>query len=435
MDGGGSGNQNDFHSPHPSKPNQENNLKFRKVTNCRVCGSDDLFTYLDLPDSPPCNRLTDGIQEVEKFELKLMLCKNCFLSQLSIAVDPNELYSDYVYHSSVSKTFQKHCFEMASEIKANFSFKNDPPSCMDIAANDGCLLREFLKHGFVCRGYEPCLELARYSWKPEENRFIHVIPAFFNLRHSLRGRSWSGEDVITATNVLAHVDDVIDFIFGVKFQMDYNPRSIFVVEVPHLLNLIKGNQFDTVYHEHLSYFLMRPLLNLFSKCGLEIFKVEKHPIHGGSLRLYAGHPGVHPTDSSVVSVIDEEEKAGMYDLKTYIDFAVRTLRVAADVQIIMNFTEMNGKKVMGYGASAKGISLINYLGIRNQIHSIVDETPEKQGKFTPHSNIQIVDFSHFEKEKPDYIFLLAWNFKEELIEKTKHLGAKYIVPIPEPVIV
>lgn len=315
---------------------------------------------------------------------------------------------------------------MVIHLKNNFNYKNEPPTVIDIAANDGCLLREFRDEGFIVRGFEPCEELAKSSWNPEKKEFILVIPKFFNLENSKNQRSWSGEDFITATNVFGHVDDLKDFLAAVKYQLESNNKGVFVVEVPHLLNLIKNHLFDTIYHEHLSYFLLRPLLRLFKDAGLPIFKVEKYNVHGGTIRIYAGNPGFHEIDISVGELVYEEESEGMYEISTYYDFATRVYGIGQKLQALLSGLE--GKKIMGFGASAKGISLINYLGIGKYFHSIVDETPSKQGKFTPGYNIPIVAFSHFEKEKPDRIFIFASNFLWEMVEKTAHIECEYIIP-------
>ena len=410
-------------------------MSYRKVTNCRICNSTDLFSYLELPDSPLCNNLSDvPWAEQDLYELKMLLCKNCFLSQLSVVVKPEVLYSNYAYKSSTSQTFKDHCYKMAVDIQSQFKLP-DNPLVLDIASNDGCLLREFKRAGFTrLIGFEPAKNIANHeTYKLDE--LICVVNDFFSEETAklVKGDDGGGRaSVITATNVFAHVDDLHDFLRGVKWFL--HEEGIFVVEVPYLPNLMKNNQFDTVYHEHLSYFLLKPLLRLFEEHGLPIFKVEEYSIHGGSIRLYASK-NYYQEDRSVSELLEFEDVSGFYKVDTYIDFAARTLRVAADLQIIMNFVKNSGKKVMGYGASAKCISLINYLGLGDSIHSIVDDTPGKQGKFTPNSNLPIVDFSHFEKEKPDYILLTAWNFASEMMAKTGHLGTKYIMPIPEPRII
>ena len=399
---------------------------FKRITNCRACGSTDLMAYLDLPSSPPANGLLlPEEKNPERIEIMVMVCKSCFLSQLSVVVDPETMYRNYAYHSSISKTFRNHCRDLAKSLRASFVFKNDPPRLLDIASNDGCLMREFKTEGFDVAGVEPCGSMVKKC--KEENLFS--IHRFFDSELS---KVWVRKaDVVTATNVFAHVDDIQDFLRGVKSFLEPE-KGVFVVEVPHMLSLLDHNQFDTIYHEHLSYFLLRPLIGLFQINGLEIFGVDRIEIHGGSIRVYAGFPGAHPIENSVQDCISDEESGGMFDLNTYKDFANWIVRLGADLRTVMDFTRINEKKVMGYGASAKGISLTNYLGIGKYIHSIVDETPAKQGKLTPGEGIPICGFEAFEKEKPDYIVLFAWNFAEEMIAKTKHLGARYIVPIPEP---
>ena len=400
---------------------------FRRIRNCRACGSDNLRAYLDLPSSPPANGLLrPGQQDPERIELMMMLCEDCFLSQLSVVVDPEAIYRDYAYHSSVSKTFKAHCRSMAKTIKSGFNFKEKSPFLMDIASNDGCLMREFRAEGFRVSGVEPCKAMAdscNEEGMPTLNRFFS--------KESVEKLSIGPVDVITATNVFAHVDDLDGFLGGVKCLLEPD-LGVFVVEVPHMLSIVNFNQFDTIYHEHLSYFLLKPMVGLFQRNGLTIFRAEKLDIHGGSIRVYACHDSARKVESSVGEVIALEESSGMYEKDTYKDFANWVVRLGADLRTVLDFTMECGKKVIGYGASAKGISMTNYLGIGKYIHSIVDDTPAKQGLLTPGERIGIHPFEAFESEKPDYILLFAWNFAEEMMEKTKHLGARYIVPIPSP---
>ena len=244
-------------------------------------------------------------------------------------------------------------------------------------------------------------------------------------------RFWDGgkANIITATNVFAHVDDLHDFLRGVKYSLADD--GVFVVEVPYLNNLLKNNYYDTIYHEHLSYFLLHPLYKLFSMNELPIFRVEHIPIHGGSLRVYASK-NYYPEEVSVVRLLQDETDAELFESKTYDSFAQKVESSCGALECLLQSLFIAGKRVVGYGASAKGISLLNYSGIkRDWIEYIVDETPEKIGKFTPGSKIPIVDFSAFEVNKPDYILLLAWNFAAELMSKTEHLNARYIIPMPE----
>jgi len=361
------------------------------------------------------------------------------------------MFSNYVYHASVSETFKAHCYDMALEVKAMIN--DTKGAVIDIAANDGCLLDQFKRAGFSwLSAVEPAKNLALEC----EAKGYYTHNQYWNYSTPVPRAS-----VITATNVLAHVDDLNDFVSAIFHHLPRCAKGICIIEVPYLINLINNNQFDTIYHEHLSYFLLRPLKLLFERCNLRIFKVKQVPIHGGSLRIYASRKtyvtheyteGYQPTgskedrnhevrvekdmepllpeDGSVQATLDLERSLGFYDKEKYEVYFddINLLRLS----LLSMLVGLKGKKVAAYGASAKGISLLNYCLINNSlIHSIVDETPDKQGKWTPGSKIPIMPFSEFERIKPDYILLLAWNFAPELIAKTKHLGAKYIVPIPE----
>ena len=413
-------------------------MDHKKVTNCRACGYANLTRYLDLGSVPLCNNL-DGSH---KYPIEVLLCEDCYLSQLSVVVDPKILYSNYYYHSSVSQTFRDHCYDLALKLKSEFK-NSDYPLVVDIASNDGCLLKEFRRAGFErFLGFEPAKNLASepYGFREyvDEKTDDHPIPtvnAFFSndTAHRIKGDAIGGRaSFVIAQNVFAHVDDIKDFLMGVEWFLDDN--GVFIVEVPHLANLIRENQFDTIYHEHLSYFLLRPLVRLFSESGLPIFRVEKLSIHGGSLRIYASK-NAYPKESSVGEMLDSEEMGGYYDISTYISFGSKVDSVRTSLQNTLLSLYNEDKKVMGYGASAKGISLLNYCHIQNNlIHSIVDDTPDKQGKTTPGSRIPIVDFSHFENEKPDYILMLAWNFAPEMVckvLKNTKLDPRFIIPIPE----
>ncbi len=407
----------------------------KRLIECRICKS-SLRKYLDLGSVPLCNNLIVNYSPgTERYPIEVLFCDECYLSQLSVVVDPKILYSEYPYHSSVSTTFQKHCFDLALKLKKEFNqFKY--PSVVDIASNDGCLLKEFKAAGFErLLGFDPAKNLASSPYGfPDDS--ICVVNNFFSedIAKSVKGDP-PGKDgyggsasFIIAQNVLAHVDDLNDFLKGVNWFLD--DKGVFIVEVPYLANLIKGNQFDTIYHEHLSYFLLAPLVQLFHNNKLPIFRVEHLPIHGGSIRIYASK-NAYDEESSVEATLEYEYNNGFYEFSNYLSFAkkVDTVRDNLKNELVKLYDSQ--KKVMGYGASAKGISLLNYCGIKTPyISSIVDDTPDKQGKMTPGSHIDIVDFSHFEKEEPDYILLLAWNFKDELMAKTQHLGANYIIPIP-----
>lgn len=412
-------------------------MDYKEIRNCRVCGSASLKPYLEFPNSPLANKLvTQESPDSNKYPIKLLFCEECALSQLSVVVDPTIMFENYVYHSSISETFKKHCYDMAVELKEMYRpvenkdwliGEKPMPTVLDIASNDGCLLEQFQMVGYGVLGIEPSKNLSDMA----NEKLLMTIPEYFSEKVSMElFHSPSNQrSFVTATNVLAHVDDINDFLLGVKHALRQD--GTFVCEVPYLPNLINGNQFDTVYHEHLSYFLLGPLVRAFEKAGLHIFRVKEVPIHGGSLRIYAGKDN-RQMEQSVEAYLDYEEMNGFYDYGKYLDFWVRDYGIGDKLLKLLRKIKEEGKIVVAYGAAAKGISFLNYFGISNKlIHSIVDETPAKWDKLAPGSLIPIVPFEAFEKIKPDYILLLAWNFKEELMRKTAHLGAKHIIAIPQ----
>lgn len=400
-------------------------MDYKYITSCRVCGSNKLKKYLDLGKQPLANALLKTKDsKCKKYPLQVLFCEDCYLSQLSIVVDPKVLYSDYPYHSSVSDTFKKHCLDMAKSLRNVLGPKNPRSSCysvLDIASNDGCLLEQFKNEGYAVCGVEPCKELVEIS----RSKGIATGHGFWSERIDLGVGDF---DAITATNVFAHVHDLKDFMRGVKRYLVRH--GVFVLEVPYLNNLISQNQFDTIYHEHLSYFLLQPLKILLKDMNCPIFRVEEHPIHGGSLRVYAS-PSDRKEENSVSKFIKKEKQLGLHTFKTYKNYSKNVNSIKEHMVSLLDDLKQRGKKVVGYGASAKGIMLMNYCGIDStQISSVVDDTKEKQGRIIPGCGIPVVSGDHFDTNHPDYIALLSWNFSDELKSKTKHLKAKYITPIP-----
>lgn len=427
-------------------------MDYKFVTQCRICSSSLLSLYLDLGDLPLPNKLSSSEKEVSKiYPLQVVYCQECSLSQLNIVVDPKILYSNYPYHSSVSKTFQVHCKSMAKEFRKYFK-DWEKPLVIDIASNDGCLLEQFKYENYYVMGIEPCKELALKS----EKKNISTINCFFSkeeVTNKFGANRIPGCDIITATNVFAHVDNLREFLELCHGMLRRSTKSFIAIEVPYLANLIFDNQFDTIYHEHLSYFLLKPLIRLFESCDMSIFKVEEHDIHGGSIRVYAARKSypkvetynkegkvsiipaqnecVYPEEVSVRDMEQFEEVNGLYDLKTYLEYSMRVKDVKDHLKSLLEDLKLQGKRVVGYGASAKGIMMMNGCWIDSSyVEAVVDDTKAKQGKFIPGCGIPIVSSEYFEKNKPDYILLLSWNFAEELKEKTRHLGAKYITAIP-----
>lgn len=404
-------------------------MDYKRLTKCRVCGNKDLKKYLDLGLQPLPNALFRYHKHVtKKYPLVVLFCNKCYLSQLSIIVKPNILYSDYPYHSSVSKTFQDHCYEMAIKVRDMLGFGDDmgKPLVVDIASNDGCLLNEFKRVGFTVIGVEPCKNLSDEANK----KGISTVNEFWGDENVI-----PPSDIITATNVFAHVHDIVDFLKVCYKRLRVLTKGILVVEVPYLPNMIEGNQFDTIYHEHLSYFLLKPLMVVFRKCGLQIFKVERVPIHGGSIRVYASRSEFkREVESSVIETLEYEKKGGYYRFNTYKGFSKKVEKIRDNFVKLLEDIRDSGQTVLGYGASAKGAMLMNYCKLnKNHVSMVIDDTREKQYKYIPGCGICIGDFTQIRNKRPDYMVLFAWNFAKEIMEKTgefRRLGGKYIVPIP-----
>ena len=335
---------------------------------------------------------------------------------------------------------------MAIDLK-NY-FPKVKPHVLDIASNDGCLLKEFREEGYYVAGVEPCKKLADKSREDG----IETVNEFFSERTLPLIDLSPGYEVITATNVFAHIDDIHSFLKNCHKLL--KREGILVIEVPYAAELIFKNQFDTIYHEHLSYFLLKSLLRLFESCDFKIWKVEEHEIHGGSLRIYASRNSFQATEwydaksgkniiyPEYINCFYREEKSvrdmeefesvnGLYYFKTYKEYANKVSDIKDHIISLLEDLKRRGKRVVGYGASAKGAMFLNCCNIgTDYIEYIVDDTKEKQGKFIPGVNIPIVSRDYFEVCRPDYILILSWNFSEELKNKTKYLGTRYITAIP-----
>ena len=410
---------------------------FTPVTNCRICNSTNLERYIDLGKIPLANNLVPADKEDAdpRFDLQVQRCLDCQLSQLTIVVDPAILFSEYTYRTSISTTFQKHFEDMGKAIGEKFS-NEQHPIALDIGSNDGCLLEGFQKHGFIPVGIEPATNLADIANK----QGITTINAFWDAETAQQVVQQQGTvQVVTATNVFAHVHDVRGFIQNVKTVLADN--GMFIIEVPHALNFIQKNEFDTIYHEHLSYFLVKPLITLFDMEGMELFDIQKVPMHGGSIRVFAKKkdstiPVEHET---INTLLKEEADAGLYDSPAYLQFAEKTKEVrTAFVTMITDFLA-DGKKVAGYAASAKASTLLNYCGMDStHISFIVDDGLEKQGKAFAGNRIPIVPNSELEKERPDILVIFAWNIAADLIKKTpahQERKGQYVIPMPFPKVI
>lgn len=403
-------------------------------SSCRICNSSNLIPYLDLGSTPLANGLIKpeniGINE-PKFPLVICYCKNCSLSQLSVVVNPELLFKDYFYMSSISNTFRIHCNTIAHDLKETMNLSGND-LVVDIASNDGCLLQEFKKLRIKTLGVEPAVNLAKLA----NSNGIETLNNFWNKDTATKiANEYGGAKIITAFNVFAHVDDVHGFVQNVLTAL--TDDGMFVIQVPYLIDFLEKHEFDTTYHEHLSYFLLKPLQNILEKNDMKIINVKKYSIHGGTIEVRA----VKNTNktSNIKSNIDDfiiiEKNLGFYDEKSYLNFAQEVQDIKKNLVGLLYDLKNQGKNIAGFAASAKGNTLLNYCGIDSKLISyIVDETPTKQGLLTPGGHIPIVPMSKLEKNPPDYLLILAWNFVEEIIEKTKKFkssGAKYIIPIPK----
>lgn len=406
---------------------------FKNHTNCRVCGNEKLNLYLDLGAMPLSNNLQHHKDDVApRYPLQVLLCDQCGLSQLSVVVDPQTLFGHYVYRSSISQGYKDHCAAMAETLRNKYGL-NSSSFHIDIAGNDGALLAEFKKVlGHKCLNVDPAENLATHN----EAQGVRYFQTFWGREAAqhLKNTDWPQADLITATNVFAHVDDVQEFLLAAAMVLSYD--GVIVLEFPYLVDFIEKHEFDTVYFEHLSYFAITPLAYLCNSLGLVLTEVTHFDIHGGSVRCEIKLHG--EKSQRVYRYMDSEYKGGYLN-----DLAVYT-RWADNVgDIIKNFyywvdSYTSRYKVYGFAASAKGNTLLNAAGITvKDMPFIVDETPEKIGKYSPGTGIPIISLDAMLKNPPDYLVLLSWNFADEIIHKCKAAGygGKFIHPLTCEIII
>jgi novobiocin biosynthesis protein NovU/D-mycarose 3-C-methyltransferase len=407
------------------------NPYYQPLAACRVCGGDRLTSYLDLGSLPLANSLRDPADATPELRapLNVLFCHECALSQLSVVVSPEHMFRHYLYRSGVSDTFRNHCRKFAAEAAALVPLK--PGNVVvDVGCNDGTLASTFLAHGQRVFGVDPALNLASLAHAAG----IETISDFWGAAAAETLLARAGKaSLITATNVLAHVHDLNAFFHALNIALDDNGLAAF--EVPYLCDLIEKNEFDTIYHEHLSYFLLKPIIRLAERHGLHVAYVRRIPIHGGGLRVYLGRSsGVTAPVQTVKAVLAFEEEAGMYELPTYRHFVRQVQSTCRDLREALLRLRAQGSRIAAYGASAKGATLLNSIALTpGTIDYIVDDTPGKQGMLSPGMGIPIVDGARLSQDPPDYLLILAWNFVEEIIGKTgdfSRRGGQYVVPVP-----
>ena len=401
---------------------------------CRFCHTTTKDLFLSLGASPLSNAYLkkDQLNRMEPFyPLEVYVCRKCFLVQIEEYQSPDQLFHDYAYFSSFSDTWLNHAKTYAELMMERFNISRDS-FVIEVASNDGYLLQNFIKHQIPALGIEPAANIAAVAQKngvPTENLFL--------------GRRTAQEvtqkhrpaDLVIANNVLAHVPDIRDFVDGLRILL--KPRGLITLEFPHLLNLVEDVQFDTIYHEHFSYFSFLTVDKIFAAHHLRIFDVEQLPTHGGSLRIYATH---QEDRTKNVSPDVERLKAleigkGYHDLPLYQDFAAKVKTTKREILKLLIRLKQDDKTIVAYGAPAKGNTLLNYCGIRTDfIDYTVDRNPQKQNHYLPGSHIPIKAPAKIRETKPDYVFILPWNLKEEILDQLAYIrnwGGKFIIPIPE----
>jgi SAM-dependent methyltransferase len=365
------------------------------------------------------------------YPLHGFVCEKCFLVQLPEYVTPKAIFEEYGYFSSFSDTWLKHVSDYADMMSVSLGL-NRESLVIELASNDGYLLQYFVAKSIPVLGIEPAKNVARAAIK----KGVPSVTEFFGCALARRlvheGRR---ADLLLGNNVLAHVPDINDFVAGMKILL--KPQGVITMEFPHLLNLIERNQFDTIYHEHFSYLSFTTVEQVFAKQGLELFDVEELPTHGGSLRIYGRHCGesTKPVSSRVKALKASEAAWGVTNLQRYQAFGEKVKATKRGILQFLVEVKQRGKSLVGYGAPGKGNTLLNYCGIRTDfLDYTVDRSPYKQGKFTPGTRIPICAPEKIKETKPDYLFVLAWNLKDEVIAQNAFIrewGGKFVVPIPE----
>ena len=398
---------------------------------CRFCKNKLNDVFVDLINAPASNSyLTrEQLNEPETFyPLKIYVCDKCKLVQIDEYKKSDDIFDkDYAYFSSYSSSWLNHAKQYVEMIAKRLSLSENS-LVTEIASNDGYLLQYFIEQNIPCLGIEPTASTAKVA----KDKGIEVIEEFFGSQLS---KTIKQSDLILGNNVLAHVPDINDFVKGLKIALKEN--GTITMEFPHLLNIIKENQFDTIYHEHFSYLSFYTVQKIFEAQGLKLYDVEKLSTHGGSLRIYATHAENKEikTNVSVNNILDEEREFGLLDMSIYKNFQDKADKVKYDLIDFLIQAKKDNKKVIAYGAAAKGNTLLNYAGIKKDlIKFVVDKSPHKKGKYLPASHIPIVDELKINEYKPDYILILPWNIKDEVmkqLEYVKDWGCRSVVAVPE----
>ncbi|KQT04772.1 class I SAM-dependent methyltransferase [Rhizobium sp. Leaf386] len=404
----------------------------RSPPRCRICNTDLTHTFVDLGMSPPCESF---VQENRKsdmecyYPLHAYVCEKCLLVQLEEHISPKSIFEEYAYFSSYSVSWVEHARIYCHRMVERFGL-NEKSLVVELASNDGYLLQHFAPLGIPVLGVEPAINVAKVA----QEKGITTRVEFFGTRLAETMVSERLEaDLIVGNNVLAQVPDINNFVAGIKRLL--KPDGVVTLEFPHIDMLIKHNQFDTIYHEHFSYFSLLTIRTLATMHGLKVFDVEEMPTHGGSLRVFFAHEDSdRRVKNSVSKLVAREIAAGLGKIETYTAFAVRAQQSKRNILRFLVQAKEAGRSICGYGAPGKGNTLLNYCGIgRDFLDFTVDLNPYKHGRYTPGMHIPIRKVEAIDAARPDYVFILPWNLKDEIIQQMRHIGdwgGKFVIPIP-----
>ena len=399
---------------------------------CRVCDEKLNDHFCDLGSTPLANSFISNkklINNEKNYPLKVYFCKKCYLPQLPEHVFAKNIFSNYDYFSSYSNSWIEHSKNYVNEIIKDLNLSKKNNVC-EIASNDGYLLQFFKQKGFKVLGIEPAKNVANKAIKKK----INTLKIFFNYENAKKiKKKYDLQDLIICNNVFAHVPDVLNFTKGLKELISKN--GVITIEFPHFLNLIKRNQFDTIYHEHFSYLSLHSVSKIVKKFDLIIFKVKKINTHGGSLRVYIKHKKCNKfkIEDNYNKIFNEEIKSKIFEKKNINNFSIKLKKIRKDFINLLLDLKLKGKKVVAYGAAAKGNTFLNYCNIGDSlIDFVVDKNPSKIGKFLPGSHLPIFPIKKLKQFKPDYIIILPWNIKNEVIKQVKkEIKTKFITAIPK----